>query len=333
MSKKDSQKIKLGVFIILGTFLLLFAIYLIGNNKNMFSNTFTINTVFMNVNGLQEGNNVRYSGINIGIVKSVEMENNTKIRVTMSLEEKMLQHIKKDAIASIGSDGLVGNMIINITPGNKNVIPIVVGDEITSYSRIGTEDILKTLNTTNDNAAILISDFLKITQSIMDGKGILGKLLNDTIMANNLQQTIKNLKYASREANSTIKELNSIIHSIDLEKSVAGKLLNDSIAGQKIDFIIKNIETSSVEIEKASYDLNNFINKVSNGDGVLNYLANDSIFVKNLDKTIQNLEQGTDKFNENMEALKHHALFRGYFRRLEKKQMKEDKKNNNEPSE
>lgn len=332
MSKRDSQKIRLGAFVILGTFLLMFAIYLIGNNKNIFSKTFTINTVFNNVNGLQEGNNIRYSGINIGIVKSIEMENNTRIRVTMSLEEKMLQHIKKDAIASIGSDGLVGNMIINITPGNENINPIEVGDEITSYSRIGTEDILKTLNTTNDNAAILISDFLKITQSIMEGKGTLGKLLNDTIMANNLQQTIKNLKYASREANSSIKELNSIIHSIDLEKSVVGKLLNDSIAGQKIDFIIKNIETSSVEIEKASYDLNNFINKMSNGDGVINYLTNDSLFVKKLDKTIQNLEQGTDKFNENMEALKHHTLFRGYFRRLEKKQKKEEEKNNNEPS-
>ena len=66
MSKKDSQKLRLGVFIILGTFLLMSAIYLIGDNKNIFSKTFTINTIFNNVNGLQEGNNVRYSGINIG---------------------------------------------------------------------------------------------------------------------------------------------------------------------------------------------------------------------------------------------------------------------------
>ena len=329
MAKRKSKKIRLGVFIILGTILLMSAVYLIGDNKNIFSKTFTINTVFSNVNGLKEGNNVRYSGINIGIVKSIEMENNIVIRVTMSIEEKMLKHIKKDAIASIGSDGLVGNMIINITPGNENLNPIVAGDEITSYSRIGTEDILKTLNTTNDNAAILISDLLKITQSIMEGKGTLGKLLNDTIMANNLQQTISNLKYASREANSSIKEFNTIIHSLDVEKSVAGKLLNDSIAGQKIELIISNLEYSSLEIDSVSRNLNNFIKNLSHGDGAINYLTNDSIFVNNLDKTIQNLERGTDKFNENMEALKSHALFRGYYRRLEKKQMKEEKKPNN----
>lgn len=318
MSNKKSQKLKLGIFIILGTFLLMSAIYLIGNNKSIFNKKFTINTIFNNVNGLQEGNNIRYSGIKVGIVKSIEMEDNTSIRVTMSIEENMLKHIKKDAIASIGSDGLVGNMIINITPGNENTTPISLGDEIISYSRIGTNDILKTLNTTNDNAAILISNLLKITQSIMEGKGTIGRLLNDTIMANNLQLTINNLKYASYEANNSLKEFNRVMSSIDLEKSVAGKLLNDSISGQKIELIIKSIETSSLEIETVSRNLNKYIEKLSTGKGAFNYLANDSTFVNNLDKTIKNLEEGTDKFNENMEALKHHTLFKGYFKRLEK---------------
>ncbi len=326
MSKKESQKIRLGTFIVIGTVLIMTAVYLIGNNKNIFRNTFSISTTFNNVNGLQEGNNVRYSGINIGVVKSIEMENNTKIRVTMTLNENMLPHIKKDAIASIGSDGLVGNMIVNIIPGNENLTPIEQGDEIKSYSRIGTEDILKTLNTTNDNAALLISNMLKITQSLMEGKGTLGKLLNDSVMANDLEHTVRNLKYASLEAKGSLRELNTIIGSIDFEKSIAGKLLNDTLAAKKIDSIIMHIKASSEEIDQMSHRLNTFVDDISQGDGALKYLAKDSTFVNQLDQTIQNLEQGTGRFNENMEALKHHFLFRGYFKKLEKQEAKEKKR-------
>lgn len=326
MAKRESQKIRLGTFIVVGTILIMTAVYLIGNNKNIFRNTFTISTLFNNVNGLQKGNNVRYSGINIGIVKSIEMESNMKIRVTMSLDEKMLPHIKQDAIASIGSDGLVGNMIVNIIPGNENSIPIAPGSEIESYSRIGTEDILKTLNTTNDNAALLISNLLKITQSLMEGKGTLGKLLNDSLMANDLEKTITNLKYASFEAKSSLQELNTVISSIDFDNSIAGKFLNDTIAASKIDAIINNIQASSEEIDGMTRNLNIFIKEISQGDGAVKYLATDSIFVKQLDQTIQNLEQGTGRFNENMEALKHHFLFRGYFKKLEKQEAKARKK-------
>lgn len=317
---------RLGVFIIIGTILIMTAIYMIGSEENIFRKTFSISSVYNNVNGLQVGNNVRYSGIKVGVVKSIEMEQNSKIRVTMSIEQKMLPYIKKDAIASIGSDGLVGNMIVNITPGSENLIPVDDGDEIQSYSRIGTEDILKTLNNTNDNAALLISNLLQITQSLMEGKGTLGKLLNDTLMANDLEYSIKNLRYASAEANNSLKELNGIIKSIDFDNSVAGKLLKDSISAQKVVFIIENMEASSVEIEKISSELHQFINEISSADGALKYLAKDSLFVQKLESTIQNIEQGTGRFNENMEALKHHFLFRGYFKKLEKEEAKALKK-------
>ena len=327
MANKDSQKIRLGTFIVIGTILLMTAIYLIGNNENIFQKTFTISALYNNVNGLQIGNNVRYSGINIGTVKSIEMESHMKIRVTMNIEEKMLPYIKKDAIATIGSDGLVGNMIVNIIPGNENLYQIEPGDEIKSYSRIGTEDILKTLNTTNDNAALLISNLLSITQSLMEGEGPLGKLLNDSVMAQDIEHTIKNLRSASSEANNSLVEFNTLIRSIDLENSVAGKFLNDSISAHKVELIIDNVLTSSVEIQKTSNDLNAIIAEISNEEGVVKYLSTDSTFVNKLDQTIKNLEEGTGRFNENMEALKHNFLFRGYFKKLEKKQAKEEKKN------
>ncbi|MGB5377876.1 MlaD family protein [Muriicola sp.] len=117
MEKTTSEKIRLGLFVILGTLLLVIAAYLIGNQQNLFGNTISIYTTFKNVSGLQKGNNVRYSGINIGTVTGIEMKNDTTIRVRMVIQESMRDHIKTNAVAAIATDGLVGSMIINIVPG------------------------------------------------------------------------------------------------------------------------------------------------------------------------------------------------------------------------
>jgi phospholipid/cholesterol/gamma-HCH transport system substrate-binding protein len=118
MEKTTSNKIQLAVFVIVGLILFIVAVYLIGKNQKMFDKSEHLKAVFNNVDGLILGNNVRYSGINIGTVQGIEMINDTTINVDMLIDQDMFRFIKKDAIASISSDGLVGNMIINILPGS-----------------------------------------------------------------------------------------------------------------------------------------------------------------------------------------------------------------------
>ncbi|UGU14673.1 MlaD family protein [Sinomicrobium kalidii] len=325
MKKTASEKIRLGIFVITAGVFLLVAVYLIGNNQSLFGKTFTINTVFTNVNGLQSGNNVRFSGINVGTVKAVEMENDTTIRVYLVIEEKMLKHIKKDAIATIGSDGLVGNMILNIIPGKNSVEHVQEGDQIASYTKIGADDMLNTLNVTNENAALLTADLLKVTQALTRGDGTLGRLLNDTVMAADLGQTVINLKHASYRTDRIIRDLDLRLKDIRLDESVAGVLLKDTIAGAKMRHIIANLESSSVEMNDMVKNLNNLVGEIKDGKGALNYLATDTTLVRRLERTMQNIEEGTGSFNENMEALKHNFLFRGYFRRLEREQRKTEK--------
>jgi phospholipid/cholesterol/gamma-HCH transport system substrate-binding protein len=326
MANTTSEKIRLGIFVIVGTIFLVVAAYLIGNNQSMFNKTFTISTVFKNVNGLQLGNNVRFSGINVGAVKAIEMENDTTIRVSLSIEQKMQRHIKKDAIATIGSDGLVGNMIVNIIPGKGMPEPLQEGDQITSYSRIGTADMLSTLNVTNENAALLTADLLKITNAINNGNGTLGMLITDTLVAANLKQTVNHLKFTSLEASKAMNQLNTIMTSINLDESIAGLILNDTIEAKKIKNIITNLNTSSDSIKVVLANLNETLTNVKDGEGAINYLSNDAEFVNNLEQIIKNINEGTEKFNQNMEALKHNFLTRGYFRKLERLQKKETKK-------
>ncbi|WCO02895.1 MlaD family protein [Psychroserpens ponticola] len=324
MKQTNSQKLNLGLFVIIGTILFITAVYLIGQRQDMFKKTFTISAFFQNINGLQKGNNVRYAGIDIGTVKGITMSNDSTIKIDMNIDEKIIVHIKKDAIATIGSDGLVGNMIVNIVPGKGVSEVITNGDIIKSYSKIGTDDILNTLNTSTENAAILTSDLLKITNNITKGKGTIGVLLNDTIMAKDLKQSITNLKLASQGASNTIREINAIVSSVKTaDNTVLGMLLNDSISGKKLKHIVTNLENSSTEIEALLNNANTIVDDFNSSEGTYNYIVKDTSLVNSLKSTLKNINEGTDKFNQNMEALKHNFLTRGYFRKLERQEKKE----------
>jgi len=327
MKNTNSQKIRLGLFVIISTILFVLAIYLIGQKQDMFRKTFTISAYFQNVNGLQKGNNVRYSGINIGTVKDIEMFNDSTIKVAMKIEEKITAHIKKNAIATIGSDGLVGNMIVNILPGQGDDTEISSGDIIATYSKIGANDILSTLSVSSENAAILTTDLLKITRAMIEGKGTLALLLNDTIMAKDLRHSVTNLKTASRDASNTIGEINQMVTSLKTnDDTVLGMLLNDSISGRKLKSIVSNFETSSIEIDSLVSNINTVVNSINNSQGALNYIVKDTTLANDLKSTLKNINEGTDKFNQNMEALKYNFLTRGYFKKVERQKKKEAKK-------
>jgi len=326
MKTSNTQKFSLGLFIFIITIVFVFALYLIGNKQNLFGNTFRISAVFNNVNGLILGNNVRYSGINIGTVKNIVMINDSTICVDMIIEEKMLQHMKKNAVAAVGSDGLVGSMVINIVPGKELSEALKPGDTIQSYNKTSTTDMLETLNTTNDNAAKLTSDLLKITTSIKQGKGTIGMLIEDAEMASDVKQTVSNLKTASANTSATVLELKKIITAINYDESLAAVLLSDTASANKMKSIIENIEQSSLDIDSVIYNLNSVVLEVKNGKGTVNYMINDTVLVNNIDETMKNIKEGSVRLNENMEALKHNFLFRGYFRKLERQQRKEAEK-------
>lgn len=323
MKRSASQKTRLGIFVIISTILFVVAVYMIGQGKDMFKKTFTISAYFQNVNGLQNGNNVRYAGIDIGTVRAINMINDSTIKVDMNIEEKIVQHIKKDAIATIGSDGLVGNMIVNIVPGKGTATVIENGDTIESFSKIGADDILSTLSVGSENVALLTVDLLKITTEMLEGEGTIGLLLNDTIMAQDLKQSAYNLKTASKGATKAINELTEIISSLKTnDDSVLGMVLNDSISGKQLKSIVTNLETSSSEINSILSNINTVVNDLNSSKGAYNYILKDTSLVNNLKSTMKNINEGTEKFNENMEALKHNFLTRGYFRKLERQEKK-----------
>lgn len=317
MEKTTTEKIRLGLFVITGLTFFVLAIYFIGNKQQMFGKTNQLTAIFDNVGGLQLGNNVRFSGINVGTVRGIEIINDTTINVEMQIDKKIFQFIKKDAIATIGSDGLVGSVIINIIPGKGNAAQVIPGDVIKSNKRVRTDDMLNTLNTTNLNAAKLTTELLKITNDINNGKGTIGVLIRDTIMAKDLKETIHYLKITTKKTSETIDNLNNQIASLNNKNNVIG-VIKDTVVANKIKKVVDNLNKSSQEINKVVTNLNATVVNIKDGKGAINYLSNDPKLVVKIDSTMTNINDASKKLNQNLEALKHNWFFRGYFKKIEK---------------
>lgn len=198
MQKQSINKIKLGIFVTFGIVLFLNGIYYIGETKKMFSTTYRLTALFKNVDGLQVGNNIRFAGINVGTVENIEIISDSTVKVDMILDIKTQQFIKKDAKAIIGSDGLMGNKIMNVSPGTAKYAMVENNDLIGTKIPISLDDMLLKLKNTTDNAAIITGDLAAIIGNIRSGKGTIGKLFMDTVFADNLDKTIVNVKQGTK---------------------------------------------------------------------------------------------------------------------------------------
>jgi phospholipid/cholesterol/gamma-HCH transport system substrate-binding protein len=325
MEKSTGRTIRLGIMVITGTLLFTVAVYLIGQKQDMFSNTFNLRVIFNNVNGLQPGNNVRFSGINVGSVMGVNIQNDSTIEIVMRVKEDVRKFIKTDALVTIGTDGLMGNMIININPGKGNVPVVENNTLLQSYSRVKTDDILKTLNMTNENAAMLTRSLLDVVENIQHGQGTLSYLVYDTMLRKNLFRSVSNLQNATHKTNQLLADVQGMARDIENGKGLAGYLLRDTITAGRLIQTMTELQHASTNIQQSTDSLKAFIQRLNNQKGSLNALIADTTMARDLRETMSNLNKGTAKFDENMEAFKHSFLTKQYFKDQEKEKAKEKK--------
>ncbi len=329
MKQRKINNAKLGVFVLASLLFLVLLLYMIGKNKHLFGDTYTLKANFENIQGLNEGNNVRFSGIQVGTVKKIKIINDTAIEIIMVIEKKMNSIIKKNAIVSIGSEGLVGNKVVNIIPSKQPSSLAQNNDLLASKKMINTDEMLHTAYKTNNDIALIV-DNLKTTASRINDSDALWGLLNDNSIPQHIKASIQNIQTATGKAVHTVEDLNTLVKSVKNGKGSLGAILTDESFAKNLNETILKIksvgnEANSLisEIHKVTSSVKQDINQ---GKGVVNALLKDSLLVATLNNSLSNIQKGTDGFNENMEALKHNFLFRGYFKKLEKKR-KESRKN------
>ena len=197
-------KVRLGLFIAGGLAIFVIAIFIIGKQENLFDPVFKLTTTFYNVSGLEVGSNIRFSGINVGTVDNINIINDTTVRVDMLIKKSVQQFIKNDCEAGIGSAGIIGDRILIISQGSYDAPLVKEGENIESKEPVETEAIMGSMQITADNAAIISSQLAEIMINMNSGKGTLGRLIQDSTIAENIDRTIINLRKSSKGLNDNM---------------------------------------------------------------------------------------------------------------------------------
>ena len=203
MNTTIGQKAKTGLFVIISLVLLLGLIFFIGKQKKLFGDTFTVYAEFKNISGTQEGNFVRFAGINIGTVEGIRIVNDTSVELSLSIEKKIQPFIKSDAIASIGSDGLMGDKLILIAPGTGTSPVAKNGSKLLSSNPVDIDKIMNNISKISANASVVTDGLADIVAKINSGKGTVGRLLADNKLADRLESTIVTAQKTAASINKT----------------------------------------------------------------------------------------------------------------------------------
>ena len=296
---KQLEGARLGIFIFIGTVLLVISIFLLGSKEKLFTRTTEIKAYFAQIEGLKSGAPVRLSGYDIGSVSSISFagDSTAKVEVKLRIDNTLKHFIHIDSEAAIETEGLVGKKIVTISPGGADAAEVGDGGTIRSKNPVNVSAIIEETQAIMANIKDLSKDFSEIFAKINQGQGSIGKLVNDEQL---YKSAVNVTQSADKSMNTITKRLDEIS---DIIVQTSGSLKN----------IIGNVDNATV-------DVRNLVDKVNRGEGVLGALIGDKkiadsvkMILKNLVRTSDDARIATSSLAENMEALKHNWLFKNYF--------------------
>jgi phospholipid/cholesterol/gamma-HCH transport system substrate-binding protein len=293
----EKFKVRLGLFIAVGSMLFFLAIFLIGKQKNLFNPVFKLTSTFKNISGLQVGNNIRFSGIIVGTVDNIRIINDSTVMVDMSIKKNVNQFIKSDCTVTIGSEGLIGDKLLIITQGSVDAPLAKNGQQLASKEPVEIDAIISNLQVTGVIAQTIAKQIEELMSNINSRKGTLGRLIQDSSVVYNLDQTLISLKNSSKR--------------LDENMDLATKNL------------LASLQVSAANTETGSKQLAEIMLKINSGNGTLGRLINDTTIIQNLEQIMVNIKKGSESLDEDMNALKENILLREYFKKKEAEAEKE----------
>lgn len=296
---KSLEGAKLGLFIFIGSFLIVLSIFTIGNKDSIFVDTVTINSKFENVEGLKTGAPVRLSGFTIGSVSNIVLSGDSlgTVIVTMNIEKTLHHFIRLDSEASIVTEGLVGKKVVAIQPGSPSLAIVGEGSFLKSKTPLNITQVIEDTQAIIVYVRDLTKDLADIVHKVNEGDGSIGKLVNN----NELYEAAVDITISAQTS------LNTITEKMD---EIAGLIVTTNNTASKV---FSDIDTSMVAIK-------NIVKRVEQGKGSIGKMISDTdsydsikVMVANLTASTEAAKDGLVSFSENMEALKHNWLFKKYF--------------------
>jgi phospholipid/cholesterol/gamma-HCH transport system substrate-binding protein len=315
---ENRKAIIVGIFLALGLIVFILGVFTLGGQQKSFVKNIKISSVFSDVAGLKKGNNVWFSGVKVGTISDVKFIGPSKVQVFMNIDQATQQYIHRNAGAKVSSDGLIGNKIIVIDGGSPQAPEIQDGDVLQAEKMLSTDDMLKTLQDNNQNLLAITTDFKVLSHKILEGKGTVGALMADSTMAMQLRAAMHNLQAATQSAATMAVQLNNFSAKMNTKGGFADKLLTDTATFNKISQSVAQLQKTAANASTLTENLTRASNKLNTTDNALGVLLNDPKGATQVQTTLNYLQQSSVKLNDDLEAVQHNFLLRGFFKKKAK---------------
>ncbi|WP_242929242.1 MlaD family protein [Pontibacter vulgaris] len=314
-SAENKRSVIVGIFVFIAIIIFVAAILTLGGQQKRFVQTVKVRAIFENVEGLKTGNNVWFSGVKIGTVKSITIAGQSQVEVELTIEEAAQKFIHKDAKARLASESLIGNQIIEILGGTPTAPQIQNGDLLQTEAGLNTDDMMATLQENNKNLQAITGDFKQLSAGLVNGKGTVGALLTDSTMATNFRTILAGLEKTSVNTARASAALSQFTAKMNTKDGLANQLLTDTAVFNQLQSSVAQLKQATTAASDITSNLKTTSAKLNSTDNAMGVLLNDEKFAGQLQRTMGNLETSTKKLDENMEAIKSNFLLKGYFKR------------------
>ncbi|REG81526.1 MlaD family protein [Algoriphagus antarcticus] len=324
MRGENKRSVIVGIFVFVGIAILVAGVLTLGGQQKKFVKAIQLKAVFDDIGGLQEGNNIWFSGVKIGTVRKINFYGDAQVEIEMNVEEEVVEFIRKDSKATISSDGLIGNKIIVIYGGTTLAPAVEDGDRLESVMPLDTDQMMETLQVNNENLVEITGNLKNLTSKLAEGEGMVGAALTDSLLAENFRAIVNNLNQASINSNRMINELKSFTAKLNQEGNLFNELVTDTTMVSEMKQTLVSLNTAAENAQKMTSELSTVTEKFNSTDNSVGMLLNDPELAETLRSTLQNADSASYNLNRGMDALEYTWPFNKGFKRKKKAEEKEN---------
>jgi phospholipid/cholesterol/gamma-HCH transport system substrate-binding protein len=299
-----NRLVYVGAFVVFGVLLFTVGLFMIGSRRMLFDHTFRAFAEFSNINGLQNGAIVRVAGMDAGEVDQIGVPSSPsgRFRVRLRLREDLHPLIRVDSVATIQTDGLVGNKYVQVDAGTDQAAIVPAGGAMQSREPFDLAQMLDRMSQTLD----------LVTATIVEVRGGLEEALASvTATANSAQDLITDMGSDARAVMASTQkvsaDLNAIVAGLRQGRGTVGKLLTDDSFYTSVKKLAAEAEETIANVREASVEAKGAIADLRGDKGPLKGMSRD------VQQTMSSARDAMADLAENTEALKRSFFFRGFF--------------------
>jgi phospholipid/cholesterol/gamma-HCH transport system substrate-binding protein len=302
------SQLKVGVLVLVALATLVALIFLMsGNTGGFFTGKLTLISYFENSAGLKVGAPVNLEGVTIGSVKAIRIvpeRKLTPVEVIMRVGKQYSPGLHTDSKSSLETIGVLGDTVVNIDSKFATGPPLQNGAELKTNETPNLSDVIKSSQGTIEQLNVILAKVDNLVDSLNNGKGSIGQLINDPALYNKAVAAVNEIKELADEMNSG--------------KGSIGKLISDPTLFNRANAAVGNLETITTQLNEghgtigkllkdetlynnlrqSTDSLNKILADVNAGKGSLGLLAKDPKFAAKLNNTVTNLDTLLDNINK-----------------------------------